>query len=575
MMVFTGPEKQLKLKQQFFQTWKNQWKRRINCSDIFICLLWLPLQDGHSKTKRCRWSVGCEQAGKHSRRVRCEEERHFSPGAGRNCSELSTGGFYCTHLSGKMKTNLILDTGRCFIHEDRDWRGSAPPRADVMPQYVHHLASKPPPEVSPPTTKRKDFKHRCVKFTVTAVVCLLLLLLVTGILLAYYYSSPCAHGRQCGDGSCVWESEWCDGVRDCPAGQDEANCGKNTDYLCVCVCVQTMQMYSSQTDSWSSVCSQDWTQQQSRSSCRSLGYSRDTYYKSGEQTSDSDEGFLKVKSGLNPDSFILQQLVHSKVCPNNSVVTLQCTDCGRGVNSSRSLGAQPASPGSWPWHVSLQRSGSHRCGGALISPYWILTAAHCVVRASDPAAWAVYTGVVDPLGSLFNPARSVSHVIAHQDYNHLTRTNDVALMRLSKAVDSTGSSQVRPVCLPAAGLNFAAPQTGWITRYVLTTAGDFSSAHLTETQVSLIDISKCNSSTAYGGKLSQDMLCTRETEAGTNKCHVDSGGPLVSLTDGLWWLVGDSIWGENCVQTNKPGVFGNVTFFLEWIQDQMKKHQDD
>lgn len=35
----------------------------------------------------------------------------------------------------------------------------------------------------------------------------------------------------------------------------------------------------------------------------------------------------------------------------------------------------------------------------------------------------------------------------------------------------TGSSQVRPVCLPAAGLNFAAPQTGWITRYVLTTAG--------------------------------------------------------------------------------------------------------
>uniref|UniRef100_A0A3P8UMM7 Peptidase S1 domain-containing protein n=1 Tax=Cynoglossus semilaevis TaxID=244447 RepID=A0A3P8UMM7_CYNSE len=53
--------------------------------------------------------------------------------------------------------------------------------------------------------------------------------------------------------------------------------------------------------------------------------------------------------------------------------------CGRGVNSSRSLGAQPASPGSWPWHVSLQRSGSHRCGGALISPYWILTAAHCVV----------------------------------------------------------------------------------------------------------------------------------------------------------------------------------------------------
>lgn len=31
---------------------------------------------------------------------------------------------------------------------------------------------------------------------------------------------------QCGDGSCVWESQWCDGVKDCPAGQDEDTCGK-------------------------------------------------------------------------------------------------------------------------------------------------------------------------------------------------------------------------------------------------------------------------------------------------------------------------------------------------------------
>ncbi len=39
-------------------------------------------------------------------------------------------------------------------------------------------------------------------------------------------SSTCLHGMQCGDGNCVWESQWCDGVMDCPAGQDEAHCGK-------------------------------------------------------------------------------------------------------------------------------------------------------------------------------------------------------------------------------------------------------------------------------------------------------------------------------------------------------------
>lgn len=86
---------------------------------------------------------------------------------------------------------------------------------------------------------------------------LLVLLLLAGILLAYYceslalphlpslrpscfpspslsafpVSSACVHGVQCGDGSCVWESQWCDGVHHCPAGQDEANCGSSLLFL--------------------------------------------------------------------------------------------------------------------------------------------------------------------------------------------------------------------------------------------------------------------------------------------------------------------------------------------------------
>lgn len=39
-------------------------------------------------------------------------------------------------------------------------------------------------------------------------------------------SSSCIHGIKCGDGNRKWESQWCDGVTDCPTGQDEANCGK-------------------------------------------------------------------------------------------------------------------------------------------------------------------------------------------------------------------------------------------------------------------------------------------------------------------------------------------------------------
>ncbi|XP_019950754.2 transmembrane protease serine 2-like isoform X1 [Paralichthys olivaceus] len=456
----------------------------------------------------------------------------------------------------------------CIIHEDVERELPPTSRSDVKPQYVHHLTPNPPPEISHSAPKQKDGKQRCVKFTVAAVISLLLLLLVTGILLAYYFSSSCVHGSQCGDGSCVWESQWCDGVRDCPAGQDEANCVRlhGSGFL--------LQIYLPQTKTWSSVCSHGWSDMQGRASCRAIGYSRGADMKSGQQKTDSDDGFLIVKPYFNPEVFVVQQLEHSNTCPNNSVVTLRCTDCGSGVNSSRASGGQQATLGSWPWQVSLQVSGSHRCGGAIISPYWIVTAAHCVSRSSSPADWAVYAGVVDPLGSLFNPARSVSRIIAHEGYSRLPRRNDVALMRLAKALDfSVVSSNIRPICLPNVGLNVSAPQKGWITRFGRTTDGD--SPQLMEAQVSLIDTAECNSSTVYNGRLSRDMLCAREMDGGADMCHTDSGGPLVARRDGLWWLIGFNIWGEHCTERNKPGVYGNVTYFLDWIYRQMKEHQDD
>ncbi|KAM9359135.1 transmembrane protease serine 2-like [Symphorus nematophorus] len=470
-----------------------------------------------------------------------------------------------------MTTNLYPDSGPCFIYQEDKWKLRPPSRPEVKPQYVHHVAPKPLPEISHSVPKRKDVKQRCIKFTVAAVISLLLLLLVAGVLLAYYFSSSCVHGMQCGDDvGCVWESQWCDGVKDCPAGQDEANCVRldGSSFL--------LQIYSTQSKNWRTVCSHGWTEQQGRASCQQIGYSRDTYFKSGQQKTDSDDGFLTVKSDFNPKASILQQLVLSNTCHNNSVVTLRCTDCGSGVNSSRASGGQQASLGAWPWQVSLQVAGSHRCGGAIISPYWTVTAAHCVSRTSSPGDWTVYAGIVDPsLGTLFNPAYSVSRIIAHEGYDSVTRRNDIALMRFSKPVDLTASSNIGPVCLPNVGLNITAPQTAWITRFNRTVNGDSSSPYLMEAQVSLIDTAGCNSSIAYNGRISQDMLCAREMEARADMCHTDSGGPLVSLKDGVWWLIGDSIWGEHCTEQNKPGVYGNVTYFLDWIYHQMKKHQDD
>lgn len=52
-------------------------------------------------------------------------------------------------------------------------------------------------------------------------------------------------------------------------------------------------------------------------------------------------------------------------------------DCGQSVRTPRVLGGSPAAIEAWPWQVSLQYRKEHICGGSIIGPGWVLTAAHC------------------------------------------------------------------------------------------------------------------------------------------------------------------------------------------------------
>ncbi|KAG8450156.1 hypothetical protein GDO86_002692 [Hymenochirus boettgeri] len=144
-------------------------------------------------------------------------------------------------------------------------------------------------------------------------------------------------------------------------------------------------------------------------------------------------------------------------------------------------------------------------------------------------------------------------------------------MRLTSPV--TFNSAVQPVCLPNAGMMWPAGQSCWTTGWGALYEGGTSASNLNAAMVPLIDPGTCNNPTVYNGAISSTMICAGYLQGGIDSCQGDSGGPMVTKTNSLWWLVGDTSWGTGCANKNKPGVYGNVTEFLPWIYLQMQTYR--
>ncbi|XP_026038170.1 transmembrane protease serine 2 [Astatotilapia calliptera] len=460
-------------------------------------------------------------------------------------------------VSGPMYDNQV------FKHEEYSPPYSVTQQIPSHSSINQYYTSTPGIPANPRQTKGRKKCHW--KYILSAFLCVTVILAVLGLLLWYFLYYQCLLGKSCGKGGmCLSHTRWCDGTIDCPDGEDESQCfrlqGANS----------MLESYSSSSQTWMPVCADNWDDNYGRTVCRQIGYSRDDYFAYSQTSAGSlaSNGYMRLESGSNSGSLIQSQLTHSLLCFSKAV-TLQCTECGKSsaAPSSRIVGGTEAVNGAWPWQVSLQVSGRHSCGGSVISRYWILSAAHCFKYSSSPSLWRVYYGDVN-LENMFNSR--VQKIIKHKDFDTRTNNYDIALLKLDTPL--TFNNKVRPVCLPNVDLNLSANRQAWITGWGALQSTGPTPKIMNQAKVTIYSRATCNAPEVLNGEVTKAMFCAGSLEGGVDSCQGDSGGPLVVKEGNRWWLAGATSYGYGCALKNKPGVYANVPFFIDWIYENIQNN---
>ncbi|XP_007527854.2 ovochymase-2 [Erinaceus europaeus] len=250
---------------------------------------------------------------------------------------------------------------------------------------------------------------------------------------------------------------------------------------------------------------------------------------------------------------------------------------------SRIVGGSQVEKGSYPWQVSLKKGQKHICGGTIIFPQWVVTAAHCTANRNIASALNVTAGEYDL--SHKEPGEqtlAVEIIIVHPNFSTKRPMDyDVALLKMAGTFHF--DQFVRPLCLPEPGERFEAglicTTTGWGR---LTETGNLPQV-LQEVSLPIITQEECMTALSTLSKpiSGQTFLCTGFPDGGRDACQGDSGGSLMCRNKkGAWTLAGVTSWGLGCgrgwrnnVQKNdqgSPGIFTDLSKVLPWIHKHIQ-----
>lgn len=239
---------------------------------------------------------------------------------------------------------------------------------------------------------------------------------------------------------------------------------------------------------------------------------------------------------------------------------------GNNTMGTRVVGGSEAPRGKYEFNAGMRTSagGSSFCGGALIAPDVVLTAAHCL-----PIPW-VSAGTHFRRGTNDGQQRSVQRTVRHPSYDFRGEDYDFALLFLSSS-SNTDTVRLASNNQGDESVGRTATVTGWGS----TSEGGSTSDVLLEVDVDIVSNSQCNraieNATGQNGGITNRMICAGGVR-GEDACQGDSGGPLFVNKNGNPILVGDVSWGIGCARAGVPGVYGRISSVRSWIDDNVRRY---